>query len=246
VVFDDISQVITAQRSMAWGEVARRLAHEIKNPLTPIQLSAERLQRKLTPNLEAGDRELLDRATKTIVTQVEAMKHMVNDFRDYARLPPPVLASVALPQVLDEVLGLYGASRATIQVKRRNGETAVSLPPTLDDLPPVLGDANQIRQVLHNLLANAQDALAQTETPHIDIELAVEAARARLAVRDNGPGFAPEVLARAFEPYVTTKSKGTGLGLAIVKKIIDDHGGEIRVANLPGGGGEVTIWLPLV
>jgi nitrogen fixation/metabolism regulation signal transduction histidine kinase len=234
VVFDDITRLIAAQRSAAWGEVAQRLAHEIKNPLTPIQLSAERLQLKLAEQLTGASRELLDRATQTIVSQVEAMKNMVNDFRDYARTPLPQLAAVDLPALLDEVLGLYENSRAAI---------ALESVPTPGALRPVLADANQLRQVLHNVLTNAQDALADVADAHIAIAVAQDAGRARLTVRDNGPGFPPQILARAFEPYVTTKSKGTGLGLAIVKKIVDDHGGEIRLAN--NHGGEVSIWLPL-
>jgi nitrogen fixation/metabolism regulation signal transduction histidine kinase len=233
VVFDDITQLIAAQRSAAWGEVAQRLAHEIKNPLTPIQLSAERLQLKLADQLSGPSRELLDRATQTIVNQVEAMKNMVNDFRDYARTPLPQLAPVDLAALLGEVLDLYHQSRAAI---------AASPAPT-PGLPRVLADANQLRQVLHNVLTNAQDALAETADPKIAISIAQDAERMRLTVRDNGPGFPPQILSRAFEPYVTTKAKGTGLGLAIVKKIVDDHGGEIRLGS--DHGGEVSIWLPL-
>jgi len=232
VVFDDITRLIAAQRSAAWGEVAQRLAHEIKNPLTPIQLSAERLQLKLADQLTGASRELLDRATQTIVNQVEAMKNMVNDFRNYARTPLPQLAPLDLAVLLGEVLGLYEESHAVI---------AVAPAPT--SLPLVLADANQLRQVLHNVLTNAQDALAGVADARIAITMAQDAGRVRLTVRDNGPGFAPQILARAFEPYVTTKSKGTGLGLAIVKKIVDDHGGEIRLAS--DHGGEVSIWLPL-
>jgi nitrogen fixation/metabolism regulation signal transduction histidine kinase len=232
VVFDDITRLIAAQRSAAWGEVAQRLAHEIKNPLTPIQLSAERLQLKLADQLTGASRELLDRATQTIVNQVEAMKNMVNDFRDYARTPLPQLAAVDLTALLGEVLGLYEESRA-----------AIAVVPAPTPVPPVLADANQLRQVLHNVLTNAQDALAGVAAARIAISTVQDAGRVRLTVRDNGPGFPPQILSRAFEPYVTTKSRGTGLGLAIVKKIVDDHGGEIRLAN--DHGGEVSIWLPL-
>jgi nitrogen fixation/metabolism regulation signal transduction histidine kinase len=234
VVFDDITELIAAQRSAAWGEVARRLAHEIKNPLTPIQLSAERLQLKLADKLDTDGRAMLDRATKTIVNQVEAMKNMVNDFRDYARTPLPQLAAVDLTALLGEVLGLYEESES-------RAEIAVTPAPT--PVPAVLADANQMRQVLHNVLTNAQDALAEVAEARIAISMAQDAGRVRLTIRDNGPGFPPQILSRAFEPYVTTKSKGTGLGLAIVKKIVDDHGGEIRLAN--DHGGEVSIWLPL-
>ena len=231
VVFDDITHLIAAQRSAAWGEVAQRLAHEIKNPLTPIQLAAERLQLKLGERLSGTDRELLDRAPMTIVNQVEAMKNMVNDFREYARTPLPQLAAVDLSALLAEILGLYESTRAAIVVA------------PAPSLPRVLADANQMRQVLHNVLSNAEDALAEVAAPRIDIVLAQDGPRARLTVHDNGPGFPPHILARAFEPYVTTKAKGTGLGLAIVKKIVDDHGGEIRLAS--DHGGEVSIWLPL-
>ena len=235
VVFDDITRLIAAQRSAAWGEVAQRLAHEIKNPLTPIQLSAERLQIKLADQLTGASRELLDRATQTIVNQVEAMKNMVNDFRDYARTPLPQLAPVDLQALLGEILGLYENSAAAI---------AAPPAPTSEPLPLVLADANQLRQVLHNVLTNAQDALSDVTDARITIAMVQDAGRARLTIKDNGPGFPPQILSRAFEPYVTTKSKGTGLGLAIVKKIVDDHGGEIRLAN--NNGGEVSIWLPLV
>ena len=243
VVFDDVSELIAAQRSAAWGEVARRLAHEIKNPLTPIQLSAERLQAKLGGRLAEADRDLLDRATHTIVTQVEAMKRMVNDFREYARLPPPQLAGVDITGLLGDVLALYAGSRAPVSLD-------IALPAG-GTFPLVRADATQIRQVLHNLLANAQDALTGAADPAVRIELAVDGRRARLSIRDNGPGFTAEVLSRAFEPYITTKTRGTGLGLALVKKIVDDHGGEIRLSNRPAragdhGGGQVMVWLPLV
>jgi len=241
-VFDDITQLISAQRSAAWGEVARRLAHEIKNPLTPIQLSAERLQRKLGDKLENESREMLDRATATIVAQVEAMKNMVNDFRDYAKTPPPNLAAVDLDGLVREVLALYEASRPKV-------EAALA-----GNLPPVRADANQLRQVLHNLIKNAGEALAEHgaspslfagEGPKILVATRAEERRVALVVADNGPGFPPQLLARAFEPYVTTKAKGTGLGLAIVKKIVDEHHGEVVLANRPGGGAEITIRLPV-
>ncbi|MDK9724107.1 MAG: ATP-binding protein [Sterolibacteriaceae bacterium MAG5] len=235
VVFDDISHLISAQRTAAWGEVARRLAHEIKNPLTPIQLSAERLQLKLADKLDGPGREMLDRAARTIVNQVEAMKNMVNDFRDYAKTPPPVLNPIDLNELVREVLGLYESAGARI-----GAEYA-------DDLSGVLADANQLRQVLHNLLKNADEAMAEagTETPAIRVSTRREEKRAVLCVCDNGTGFPSQILSRAFEPYVTTKAKGTGLGLAIVKKIVDEHRGEIRLANRKDGGAEITIRLPL-
>lgn len=240
VVFDDISDVISAQRSVAWGEVARRLAHEIKNPLTPIQLSAERLQMKLEDKLEAGDAALLARATSTIVNQVDAMKRMVDDFRDYARTPPAVLEPLDLNALIEEILSLYLAEDATDIIH-------AALAP---DLPQVMGDPTQLRQVIHNLLQNAQDALADrgpgAPPPRIDVATEIihytgasgaAGIAVRLAIMDNGPGFAPKILARAFEPYVTSKARGTGLGLPMVKKIIDEHGGRIDIQNRPDGSG---------
>jgi nitrogen fixation/metabolism regulation signal transduction histidine kinase len=233
VVFDDITQLIAAQRSAAWGEVARRLAHEIKNPLTPIQLSAERLAHKLSGKLSGVEREMLERSTQTIVNQVEAMKHMVNDFRDYARLPPPQLGALDLNGLVEEVLGLYETSRARLAVDLADG------------LPRVAGDAAQLRQVIHNLVANAEDALLDATEPEIRIATRAEGRGAVLSVSDNGGGFPKEILARAFEPYVTTKAKGTGLGLAIVKKIVDEHHGQIEIANAAPRGAQVKIRLPL-
>ena len=233
VVFDDITELISAQRSAAWGEVAQRLAHEIKNPLTPIQLSAERLQLKLAHKLEPGARDMLERSTQTIINQVESMKNMVNDFRDYARMPPPALNEVDLNTLIAELMGLYESSQVGVVTQLEPG------------LPPVLADADQLRQVLHNLLANAQDALTDVSAPQIRITTCSKGRHAILSVSDNGAGFAPHTLARAFEPYVTTKSRGTGLGLAIVKKIIDEHRGDIRLANLASGGAEITVKLLL-
>ena len=233
VVFDDITDMIVAQRSAAWGEVARRLAHEIKNPLTPIQLSAERLQLKLGGLLEGDNQDILQRSTQTIISQVQAMKNMVNDFRDYARMPPPVLCALDINDLIRDVLALYEGSRAQ---PRFHAEA---------QLPLVLADGNQLRQVLHNLLRNAQDALVATEVPRIDIHTALSGTQAIICVADNGSGFAHQTFMRAFEPYVTTKARGTGLGLAIVKKIIDEHSGEVRLVNRESGGAEITIKLPL-
>jgi nitrogen fixation/metabolism regulation signal transduction histidine kinase len=231
VVFDDISDVISAQRSVAWGEVARRLAHEIKNPLTPIQLSAERLQMKLADKLAPQDADVLKRSATTIVNQVAAMKRMVDDFRDYARTPPAVLANLQLNELVTEVLALYG-------IEEGKGAIAVEL----SKLPVIRGDATQLRQVIHNLLQNAQDAVVDVENPRVLLETKkVEYGdpdadgKVRIAVRltvsDNGPGFPARILTRAFEPYVTTKAKGTGLGLATVKKIVDEHGARIDIRN---------------
>ncbi|WP_306476266.1 ATP-binding protein [Methyloversatilis sp.] len=233
VVFDNITQLIAAQRSAAWGEVARRLAHEIKNPLTPIQLSAERLQFKLSDKLDEDGRRLLARATSTIVDQVEAMKNMVNSFRDYARLPQPVLTPLDLNRLVDEVLGLYETS--TPRIERHLAA----------DLPDISGDAGQLRQVIHNLLQNAQDASADAGAPQISVHTRRRGNRVELSVRDNGHGFPAQVLARAFEPYVTSKARGTGLGLAIVKKIVDEHDGRIEIENIAPQGAEIRIALPL-
>jgi nitrogen fixation/metabolism regulation signal transduction histidine kinase len=235
VVFDDITDVISAQRSIAWGEVARRLAHEIKNPLTPIQLSAERLQMKLEPKLAPADVELLNKSATTIVNQVSAMKRMVDDFRDYARTPPAVLQPLDLNALVEEILHLYVGGDDDVDI------ISAQLAPFL---PLVMGDETQLRQVIHNLLQNAQDALADHppagQEPRIDVVTeAIHYQSAdggtriavRLAITDNGPGFAPKILARAFEPYVTSKARGTGLGLAMVKKIIDEHGGRIDIQN---------------
>ncbi|MGE5489811.1 MAG: ATP-binding protein [Actinomycetota bacterium] len=234
VVFDDVTRLIAAQRSAAWGEVARRLAHEIKNPLTPIQLSAERLQLKLADKLGNGDAEMLQRGTQTIINQVQAMKRMVNDFRDYARLPAPALAPLDLNGLIGEVLGLYETSKVNLRVR---------LDPSI---PPVLGDATQIRQIIHNLLRNAEDALEGRDEGCIEVMTEVSGRCARLVVADNGPGFPAEMLPKVFEPYVTTKAKGTGLGLPIVKKIIDEHQGHIEISNATEGGARIDIRLPLV
>jgi len=237
MVFDDITEVVSAQRSAAWSEVARRLAHEIKNPLTPIQLSAERLQQKLEPKLEGADQSMLVRAVGTIVTQVQAMKNLVNEFRDYARLPAAQLSPLDLNGLVREVLALYVPAQ-------ESGHLHCEL---ASDLPAIIGDGPQLRQVIHNLVQNSLDAVA--DRPDGRVEVRTEVARTeqgdvravRLQVLDNGPGFADKVLKRAFEPYVTTKTKGTGLGLAVVKKIADEHGARVRIANLvvkpaaPGG-----------
>ncbi len=230
VVFDDVTQLIAAQRATAWADVARRLAHEIKNPLTPIQLSAERLQHKLADKLAPADAAALHRATETIIHQVAAMKSMVDEFRDYSRLPAPTFAAIDLNKLLGDVLALYEHARSRIVVSM--GE----------NLPLVRGDASQLRQVIHNLLQNAEDALLGHAEPRIEVRTELIGDRVRLSVRDNGGGFAESVMKRAFEPYVTTKPKGTGLGLAIVKKIIDEHHGTVSLENR--GGAAVTIALP--
>ena len=223
LVFDDISEIVSAQRAQAWGEVARRLAHEIKNPLTPIQLSAERLEMKLTGKLNEPEQLLLNKSVKTIVDQVDAMKRLVNEFRDYARLPVAELLPLDLNALVQDVMQLYGTENAAVPVYAQ-----------LDPACPIIqGDAQQLRQVVHNLLQNAQDATEGQVKPTVSIatQWVPSAGRVRLLVRDNGPGFPPEILKRAFEPYVTTKSRGTGLGLAVVKKIADEHSARIDLKN---------------
>ena len=241
IVFDDISDVIAAQRSIAWSEVARRLAHEIKNPLTPIQLSAERLQQKLVGKLSPDQDEMIERSTNTIIGQVQAMKQMVNEFRDFAKTPSPTLGSLDLNGLIQEVMGLYEGSNIGVRLDSR--------------CPRVMGDPTQLRQVIHNLLQNAQDATLETNRPAQLIEITTELVQiqdadqnrsaVRMTITDSGPGFQAKILARAFEPYITTKSKGTGLGLAVVKKIIDDHGAKIEIRNRKQGddvlGAQVSI-----
>ena len=251
VVFDDITEVISANRSVAWGEVARRLAHEIKNPLTPIQLSAERLAMKLGHKLEPADAQLLERATTTIVNQVGSLKHMVDDFREYARKPPVVMVPVDFNALVAEVLTLYGWDPVDGMVTdaQHPWQLDVSLE---QNLPPVLGDPTQLRQVVHNLLANARDALTDLQSGGV-IEVSTQLTHGgqeeaslpaiRFTVSDNGPGFSNQILQRAFEPYVTTKAQGTGLGLAIVRKIIDEHAGRIDLSNRRDGGARVSILL---
>jgi nitrogen fixation/metabolism regulation signal transduction histidine kinase len=254
VVFDDISEVISANRTVAWGEVARRLAHEIKNPLTPIQLSAERLAMKLAGRLNEADAAMLVRSTNTIVNQVASLKHMVDDFREYARTPPAVMQAIDINALIAEVLTLYGWDPAT-GAARDDGQ-GVHVEAEFDrSLPTILGDPTQLRQVIHNLLANARDAASQHQSPaqaRISVQTTLTHSRTdegsehlavRLTVSDNGPGFAPQVLTRVFEPYVTTKTGGTGLGLAIVKKIIEEHSGRIEVSNRRDGGARISILL---
>ena len=228
IVFDDITDVVSAQRSIAWSEVARRLAHEIKNPLTPIQLSAERLQQKLIGKLNPEQEEMINRSTATIIGQVQAMKEMVNDFRDFAKTPSSQLKPVSINTLIEEILVLYEGSPIY----------------TLLDFscPNIMGDSTQLRQVIHNLLQNAQDATLEGKNKNAAVEVKTEKVpygeadgiqqiAVRLTITDSGAGFPAKILARAFEPYITSKSKGTGLGLAVVKKIVDDHGAKIEIHN---------------
>jgi len=243
IVFDDITALLQAQRDAAWGEVARRLAHEIKNPLTPIQLSAERIRRKLLGSMSEGEAQMLDRATHTIVQQVEAMKEMVNAFSEYARAPEMDVSRFDLNQLIAEVAELY---RSGSREAGRTARPKLKLDPALTEIE---ADRGRLRQIIHNLLANAIEALEGARDPEIRVETRlVERAEGRLAeitVEDNGPGFRPDVIGQVFDPYVTTKSKGTGLGLAIVKKIVEEHGGRIEADNARTGGARVRIELPL-
>ena len=238
IVFDDVTRLLQVQREAAWGEVARRLAHEIKNPLTPIQLSAERLRRKVLPQLAGSDADLLERSTHTIVQQVEAMKQMVNDFSEYARAPAMKFDLFDLNQLAGEALDLYRAEEGHVDIQSR-------FEPGLE---PILGDRARIRQVLNNLLTNAIEALEGVANARIELQTGIgERERvpvALLTVTDNGPGFQPEILGRIFDPYVSSKPRGTGLGLAIVRKIVEDHGGVIEADNQAAGGARVRVMLP--
>ena len=232
LVFDDITRLLQAQRLAAWGEVAQRFAHEIKNPLTPIQLSAERLQHRLADKLSEQEAEILQRSTQTIVNQVAALKGMVDAFSHYARSPEPDLQPLDLNQLIRDVLGLYEASRPALQLD------------LAADLPRVSGDAAKLRQVIHNLLQNAEQAVSEVTVPRIVLRTDSVEDGVRLTIQDNGPGFPESLLGSVFEPYVTTKAKGTGLGLAIVKKIVEEHNGSIAIINLPSHGASVAVLLP--
>jgi nitrogen fixation/metabolism regulation signal transduction histidine kinase len=228
LVFDDISEIVSAQRAQAWGEVARRLAHEIKNPLTPIQLSAERLEMKLEGKVAESERAVVQKSVRTIVDQVDAMKRLVNEFRDYARLPAAELKPVDLNGLVSDVVSLYGS--------RDSGFGAEHVPVRMEldpECPQIMGDAQQLRQVIHNLLQNAQDATEDRPVREVTIRTRwhPESRRVRLVVQDTGTGFPEHILQRAFEPYVTTKAKGTGLGLAVVKKIADEHAARVDLRN---------------
>lgn len=247
IVFDDVTELVKAQRSSAWGEVARRLAHEIKNPLTPIQLSAERIRHKYLNKMEAGDADILDRSTHTIVQQVETLKEMVKAFSDYARMPALNLDTIDLNHIIKEVLDLYLSS---------TNDTLYSV--TLDPSNPIIeADIGRLRQLLHNLIKNALEANQENHTQsqpglkeekvYITTRCAEEHAcrYVELKITDTGPGIADEMFDQLFEPYVTTKPKGSGLGLAIVKKIVEEHGGMIFAENAEKGGASIIIRLPV-
>ena len=233
VVFDDVTTLLQAQRDAAWGEVARRMAHEIKNPLTPIMLSAERLEHKLVNKLDEADAAMLRRATHNIVNQVSAMKNMVNEFSEYARAPTLNPSLIDFNQLVRDVLALYESHGILIKIQLQ------------ETMPQVMGDATMLRQVLHNLLKNAQDAVQDRPQALIEVKSICENGMVRLEVVDNGPGVPADLMMRVFEPYVTSKRHGTGLGLAIVKKIVEEHQGTISIKNTPQGGALVEFCLPL-
>ena len=239
VVFDDITNLVQAQRNAAWGEVARRLAHEIKNPLTPIQLSAERLRHKYLKKMSAEDADLLDRSTHTIIQQVGTLKEMVKAFSDYARMPNIQLQRTDLNTVINEVSDLY-----------RNNDSGCKIKLDLDaSAPAIEADDGRLRQLLHNLIKNAIEAMHEQPKPILKIQTTCMKKEAckfiEIRVRDNGSGIPDDLIGELFEPYVTTKPKGSGLGLAIVKKIIEEHGGMIWAENNEQGGAAVVIRLPV-
>jgi PAS domain S-box-containing protein len=241
LVFDDITTLLQAQRDAAWGEVARRLAHEIKNPLTPIQLSAERMRRKFLGSMNAQDAQILERATHTIIAQVDAMKQMVNAFSEYARAPDMHFSRFDLNQLITEVVDLYRVQDSSADLKLLLSK----------ELPNISADRMRIRQILNNLVTNSFEALEGKVGARIEIETHVADDGARhgasvaIVVSDNGPGFQRDLIGTVFDPYVTSKPKGTGLGLAIVKKIVEEHGGRIEADNRRSGGARVRILLPL-
>jgi PAS domain S-box-containing protein len=239
IVFDDITALLAVQRDAAWGEVARRLAHEIKNPLTPIQLSADRLRRKLLGSMNAEDATLLERATHTIIQQVDAIKQMVNAFSEYARAPDMKLQHFNLNQLVTEVAELYRLQDPSIEIRLDLDQT----------LPELEADRGRVRQILANLITNGLEALTGVQGGRVEIstrgQRAEGAASAVICVRDNGPGFRKEMLGRLFEPYVTGKPRGTGLGLAIVKRIVEEHGGRIEAENRAEGGAKILVFLPV-
>ena len=232
MVIDDITVLMRAQKEAAWGEVAKRLAHEIRNPLTPIQLSAERLAWKLHDKLDEQDAQILSRSTDTIVKQVAALKEMVEAFRNYARAPSLNLEKQNLNGLVSEVLVLYEAG-----VCKFNARLSA-------DTLPIVADTTAMRQVLHNLFKNAAEAAESDETPQVNVETGREGGQVFLTICNNGKSFSKEMLHNAFEPYVTDKPTGTGLGLPVVKKIIEEHGGRISLSNQNGGGACVKIALP--
>ena len=239
IVFEDVTTLVQAQRDAAWGEVARRLAHEIKNPLTPIQLSAERLRQKYLDKMSVADAEMLDRLTHTIIQQVEVMKTMVQAFSEYAHVPRLQMARIALNSVVGEVLDLYRSSKRPVRIELD----------LVEDLPLIEADSGRIRQLLHNLVKNAFEAIGDRNDGWIRVSTSLqsdnECSMIRLRVEDSGSGIPEELLAQVFEPYVSSKIKGSGLGLAIVKKIVEEHGGVVHVYNRPAGGACIDVLFPV-
>lgn len=238
MVFDDITTLIEAQRNAAWSEMARRLAHEIKNPLTPIQLSAERLRHKYLPTMNQADAEGLDRLTRTIVQQVESMKEMVNVFSDYARTTRMEPFQLDLNALIADVIELY-----------KSGDSHQKIEARLSELPPLVADPDRLRQILHNLIKNAIEATEENAGTTVIVSTHCVREEARnfieLRVRDTGHGFPRDIVHKVFEPYVTTKAKGSGLGLAIVKRIVEEHGGVVWAENHENGGASIVIQLPV-
>ena len=239
LVIDDVTTLLQVQRDSAWGEVARRLAHEIKNPLTPIQLSAERLRNKLLPNLAKDQSEIVERATSTIVQQVESLKLMVDDFSDYARMPTMEPEPLNLNNIVCDTIELYKGDTEHVDIKLELDSHSLK----------IRGDSVRLRQVIHNLVKNAIEAMPDGKKCVVTIStFPFELANnkyAGLQIADNGPGFPVDVLSRAFDPYMTTKPKGNGLGLAVVKKIIEEHNGAIQIDNMKNQGATINIRFPL-
>lgn len=240
IVFDDVTTMIQAQRDAAWGEVARRLAHEIRNPLTPIQLSAERLRHKYLDKMAPEDAEVLDRSTHTIVQQVQALKEMVHAFSEYARAPNLQMQATALVDLIGEVLDLYASEEQKVAINFHSGNS----------IPLVEVDQGRMRQLLHNLIRNAIESLSDTDDGKVDIRLALvnveEDSWVALSIEDNGPGIPDGMLDKLFEPYATTKTKGSGLGLAVVKRIVEEHSGVLFAENRVDGGARLVVRLPAI
>ncbi len=238
VMFDDVTEFVQAQRNAAWGEMARRLAHEIKNPLTPIQLSAERVRHKCLGEITGRPAEVLDKSTKTIIDQVEAMKEMVNAFTQYARSSELKMVPLSLNELISEIIDMYKGDRLFPEVRLDLAE----------DIHTIIADQDRLRQLLHNVVKNSIDAMEATPQPVLRVTTSLSSSadtcRLQITIEDNGPGFDSGIINNIFEPYVTTKDHGTGLGMAIVKKIVEEHNGTISVSNVAEGGARVTIKLP--
>jgi nitrogen fixation/metabolism regulation signal transduction histidine kinase len=239
IVFDDVTALIQGQRDAAWSEVARRLAHEIKNPLTPIQLSAERLRHKYLRSLSPEESEVLDRLTNTIIQQVETLKGMVNTFSEYARSPRIQQEPIQLNHIIESVVDLYRSDEPRVRI-----ETELA-----PDIPTLHADPNRLRQLLNNLVSNAIEAQSDKSECYVRLSTRrheeTHGTSVEIRVEDHGNGIAPELLNLVFEPYVTSKPKGTGLGLAIVKKIVEEHGGSVWMENSTGGGACASVRLPV-